>query len=101
MTPKVMCSRHRGPAARRRRRRRHTVAVGACGRWDPEHPQRHPELGRGFIPIRKKGKLPSTTIGQDFELEYGVDTIREGEQQQADIEYCFSEYRIIYIHNYL
>ena len=33
------------------------------------------ELGRGFVPIRKKGKLPAKTIGQDYELEYGVDTI--------------------------
>ena len=33
------------------------------------------ELGRGFIPIRKKGKLPGKTIGQDYELEYGVDTV--------------------------
>ena len=32
-------------------------------------------LGCGFIPIRKKGKLPGKTIGQDYELEYGVDTI--------------------------
>jgi adenine phosphoribosyltransferase len=33
------------------------------------------ELGRGFIPIRKKGKLPGKTIGQNYSLEYGVDTI--------------------------
>jgi adenine phosphoribosyltransferase len=33
------------------------------------------ELGRGFIPIRKKGKLPWRTIGQEYSLEYGVDTI--------------------------
>lgn len=33
------------------------------------------ELGRGFIPIRKKGKLPARTIGQEYSLEYGVDTI--------------------------
>ncbi len=33
------------------------------------------ELGRGFVPIRKKGKLPSKTIGEDYSLEYGVDTI--------------------------
>ena len=33
------------------------------------------ELGRGFVPIRKKGKLPSRTIGQDYSLEYGIDTI--------------------------
>jgi adenine phosphoribosyltransferase len=32
-------------------------------------------LGRGFVPIRKKGKLPWKTIGQDYRLEYGVDTI--------------------------
>jgi adenine phosphoribosyltransferase len=32
-------------------------------------------LGRGFVPIRKKGKLPARTIGQDYMLEYGVDTI--------------------------
>jgi adenine phosphoribosyltransferase len=33
------------------------------------------ELGRGFIPIRKKGKLPWKVIGQEYSLEYGVDTI--------------------------
>lgn len=32
-------------------------------------------LGCGFVPIRKKGKLPFKTIGQDYELEYGIDTI--------------------------
>ena len=33
------------------------------------------KLGCGFIPIRKKGKLPWTTIGQQYTLEYGVDTV--------------------------
>ena len=33
------------------------------------------QLGRGFIPIRKKGKLPAKVIGQQYDLEYGVDTI--------------------------
>jgi len=33
------------------------------------------ELGRGFVPIRKKGKLPHKTIGQEYSLEYGVDMI--------------------------
>lgn len=33
------------------------------------------ELGIGFIPIRKKGKLPAKTIGCDYALEYGSDRI--------------------------
>jgi len=32
-------------------------------------------LGKGFIPIRKKGKLPAETIGHDYQLEYGTDRI--------------------------
>lgn len=32
-------------------------------------------LGVGFVPIRKKGKLPAETVGYDYELEYGVDRI--------------------------
>jgi adenine phosphoribosyltransferase len=33
------------------------------------------QLGLGFVPIRKKGKLPAETVGQDYELEYGTDRI--------------------------
>ena len=33
------------------------------------------ELGLGFIPIRKAGKLPHKTFRQDYELEYGTDTL--------------------------
>lgn len=33
------------------------------------------QLGVGFVPIRKKGKLPAETVGQDYELEYGTDRI--------------------------
>ena len=33
------------------------------------------DLGVGFVPVRKKGKLPGETIGQNYALEYGVDTI--------------------------
>ena len=32
-------------------------------------------LGCGFVPLRKKGKLPAKTIGQEYILEYGVDII--------------------------
>ncbi len=33
------------------------------------------ELGCGFIPIRKAGKLPGKTITQDYVLEYGKATL--------------------------
>jgi adenine phosphoribosyltransferase len=32
-------------------------------------------LGAGFVPIRKKGKLPGATFAQDYNLEYGTATI--------------------------
>lgn len=32
-------------------------------------------LGKGFIPIRKKGKLPAETVKQEYTLEYGTDVI--------------------------
>jgi len=32
-------------------------------------------LGAGFIPIRKPGKLPSTTYKESYELEYGTDSL--------------------------
>lgn len=33
------------------------------------------KLGCGFVPIRKPGKLPYTTISEKYSLEYGVDEI--------------------------
>jgi adenine phosphoribosyltransferase len=33
------------------------------------------ELGVGFVPIRKKGKLPYTTVQESYELEYGSATV--------------------------
>ncbi len=45
------------------------------------------ELGAGFVPVRKAGKLPSETISENYGLEYGEDTlqihtdaIKEGER---------------------
>jgi adenine phosphoribosyltransferase len=45
------------------------------------------QLSLGFAPVRKKGKLPARTVSQDYELEYGTDTmemhadaLRPGEQ---------------------
>jgi adenine phosphoribosyltransferase len=32
-------------------------------------------LGAGFVPVRKKGKLPAKTLSVSYELEYGVDTL--------------------------
>src|SRR5579871_1296207 len=32
-------------------------------------------LGAGFVPIRKKGKLPAATFAQEYQLEYGTATI--------------------------
>ena len=33
------------------------------------------ELGAGFIPVRKPGKLPAKTLSETYSLEYGTDTI--------------------------
>lgn len=44
-------------------------------------------LNKGFVPVRKKGKLPSKTIEQSYELEYGqatlemhIDSIKQGQK---------------------
>lgn len=33
------------------------------------------ELGAGFVPVRKPGKLPADTLSATYEKEYGTDTI--------------------------
>ena len=44
-------------------------------------------LGKGFVPVRKKGKLPRETVSQKYDLEYGQaeieihkDAIRSGQR---------------------
>lgn len=34
------------------------------------------DLGVGFVPIRKPGKLPAETISYEYELEYGTDLLQ-------------------------
>ncbi|MFN4309168.1 MAG: adenine phosphoribosyltransferase [Ferrovibrio sp.] len=45
------------------------------------------QLSIGFVPVRKRGKLPSKTLAQEYQLEYGtdameihIDAIQPGEQ---------------------
>jgi len=33
------------------------------------------QLGLGFVPVRKQGKLPGDTIEHHYDLEYGTDTV--------------------------
>ncbi len=33
------------------------------------------ELGAGFVPVRKQGKLPAATIAESYQLEYGSATL--------------------------
>ena len=33
------------------------------------------QLSTGFVPVRKKGKLPFTVLGEDYDLEYGKDRV--------------------------
>ena len=40
-------------------------------------------LGCGFVPVRKKGKLPWRTIREEYALEYGTDTLEMHEDALA------------------
>ena len=33
------------------------------------------EMGAGFVPVRKPGKLPAEVVAQTYDLEYGTDTV--------------------------
>lgn len=41
------------------------------------------QLSVGFVPVRKKGKLPWKTLGQTYDLEYGTDTVEIHEDAVA------------------
>lgn len=41
-------------------------------------------LGVGFVPVRKKGKLPGTTLRVEYALEYGTDTVEIGAHQLGE-----------------
>ena len=43
-------------------------------------------LGKGFVPLRKKGKLPGATFEESYGLEYGKDTleIQQGALNRGD-----------------
>ena len=40
-------------------------------------------LGVGFVPVRKRGKLPWKTVGHDYALEYGTDRVEMHEDAVA------------------
>lgn len=41
------------------------------------------KMGKGFVPIRKKGKLPWKTVEESYALEYGEDTVQMHEDAVA------------------
>lgn len=41
------------------------------------------QLSVGFAPVRKKGKLPWRTLRQEYQLEYGVDSVEMHEDALA------------------
>ncbi len=42
------------------------------------------EIGAGFVPVRKPGKLPHKTVSREYALEYGTDTIEMHADAIAD-----------------
>lgn len=59
-----------------------STARGFHLRFDARH-----KLGTGFIPVRKKGKLPWRTRGLDYALEYGTNSIEMHEDAIAPGEH--------------
>lgn len=55
------------------------------------------QLGAGFVPVRKPGKLPSRTHGVDYDLEYGTDRL----EMHADAWPFRSEPRVLIVDDVL
>lgn len=53
------------------------------------------ELGAGFVPVRKEGKLPSETAAVSYGLEYGADTI------EMHIDAVTADHRVVIIDDVL
>ncbi|MCP5020321.1 MAG: adenine phosphoribosyltransferase [bacterium] len=52
-------------------------------------------LGKGFVPVRKPGKLPYKTIQQAYELEYGTDAL------ETHIDACKPGQRVLLVDDLL
>jgi adenine phosphoribosyltransferase len=52
-------------------------------------------LGKGFVPVRKPGKLPFDTITQEYELEYGSDAL------ETHVDACKPGQRILLVDDLL
>ncbi len=47
------------------------------------------EIGAGFVPARKPGKLPADTVRADFAKEYGTDTIEIHRDAGGTMAACY------------
>ncbi|MDB4874126.1 MAG: Adenine phosphoribosyltransferase [Gemmatimonadetes bacterium] len=53
------------------------------------------QLGAGFVPVRKPGKLPSRTQREEYELEYGTDAL------EIHADACDSDARVLIVDDVL
>ena len=53
-----------------------TKVIGAAARGFMVGAPVAVELGAGFVPARKPGKLPRETVSQEYDLEYGTDELQ-------------------------
>ena len=60
------------------------VVIGAEARGFLLGPAVARELGAGFVPARKPGKLPGETVSAEYILEYGVDALEMHADALAD-----------------